>query len=53
MRMIYGVVFFPFYIAWILYHVFIKKDMKKHITDFYALTFFMGVWVALYYFIFF
>jgi len=53
MRIYYGVVFFPLYLAWVVYHTFIKKDMKKHTTDLYALTFFMGVWALIYDWIFF
>ena len=53
LRLIYGLVFFPLYLGWIFYRLFIKKDLKQNMNDFYALTFFMVVWCIIYYFIFF
>ena len=53
MRIIFGVVFIVLYIAWVFYRVFIKRDLAQHKNDFYGLTFFIAVWLLIYYWIFF
>ena len=49
----FGFLFFLLYIGWVVYRVFIKKDLKQHKNDFYALTFFIAVWLLLYFWFFF
>ena len=53
MRIMIGGVFIILYILWVIYRGLIKRDIKQHKTDFYALTFFISVWLLIYYFIFF
>lgn len=48
-----GVIFIILYLVWVFYRAVIKRDLKMHITDFYALSFFILVWLTIYYFIFF
>lgn len=52
MRILYGLVFIPLYLAWVVYRMFIKKDLCKHLNDFYGLSFFIAVWLIIYYFLF-
>lgn len=52
MRMGFGYVFIVLYLSWVLYHALIKGDLKKHLNDLYALSFFVGVWLVIYYFLF-
>jgi hypothetical protein len=33
---------------WVLYHLLIKKDLRKHANSFYLGLFFIGVWAVLY-----
>lgn len=37
------------FIAWILYRLLIKKDLKQHLDTLYIGLFFMGVWAAIYF----
>jgi len=53
MRIIYGAVFFPLYLTWVLCHLLIRRDLKQRKNDFYALTFFVSVWAVIYYWLFF
>ena len=39
------------FIGWILYHLVIKKDLKKNLNNLYLGLFFIGVWAVLYFFI--
>lgn len=39
------------YIGWILYHLIIKKDLKKNLNNLYLGLFFIGIWVLFYFFI--
>jgi hypothetical protein len=48
--------YFPFafvllFIGWILYQLFIKKNLKQNLNNLYAGLFFTGIWLILYYFI--
>lgn len=52
MRIIYGLVFFVLYLAWIIYHALIKRDLRRHLNDLYALTFFISIWALIYTWIF-
>ncbi len=52
MRLLYGLVFIPLYIAWVIYRAFIKKDIKQHKNDLYGLTFFIVVWLLIYFWVF-
>ena len=45
-------VFLVAYLAWVIYHLMVKRDLKKHTTDFYALTFLIVVWLLIYHFLF-
>ncbi|MBG6112189.1 CRISPR/Cas system endoribonuclease Cas6 (RAMP superfamily) [Flavobacterium sp. CG_23.5] len=40
-----------FFIGWILYRLFIKKDLKKNLNSLYLGFFFIGIWVLFYFFI--
>jgi len=53
MRILTGVVFIVLYLAWQFYRVMIKDDLREHKSDFYGLTFFISIWLAIYYWIFF
>jgi len=53
MKAVYGFVYIPLYILWLIYRLFIKKDLRQHKNDFYGLTFFVIVWALIYYWIFF
>ncbi|MES2703001.1 MAG: hypothetical protein V4649_10195 [Bacteroidota bacterium] len=46
-----GLIFIPLYLAWVIYHAFIKRDLKQHKNDFYGLTFFIAGICAVYYFV--
>ncbi len=52
MRLYIGFLFFILYLCWVVYRLFIKKDMRQHLTDLYALTFFIAIWLGIYYYIF-
>ena len=39
------------FIVWILYHLIIKKDLKKNLNNVYLGLFFIGIWVLFYFFI--
>jgi high-affinity Fe2+/Pb2+ permease len=39
------------YIGWILYHLLIKKDLKKNLNNVYLGLFFIVVWVLFYFFV--
>lgn len=52
MRMMSGIIFFACYVAWVLYRLVIKRDMKHHLNDLLGLTFFIAVWGLIYYFLF-
>ena len=45
-------VFIALYVGWAFYRLFIKKAMKKHITDLYAMTFFIAITALFYCFLF-
>ncbi len=47
-RFLYGLIFLPLYIGWVIYRWLIKKDIRQHKNDFYGLSFFIAVWVLLY-----
>ncbi len=49
MRIGFGGVFIVLYIAWVFYRVLIKRDLAQHKNDFYGLTFFIAVWLVIYY----
>lgn len=36
------------FIAWIVYHSFIRKDMSKHRHELYGGLIFIGIWMVLY-----
>jgi hypothetical protein len=39
------------FLGWVLYRLLIKKDLKKHLTEFYFGLFFIGIWVLIYWLI--
>jgi hypothetical protein len=43
-----GFVFLVLYVGWVIYRALIKKDIRQHKNDFYALTFFTVVWLLIY-----
>lgn len=52
MRIFIGFAFFLVYLVWVVYHLAIKKDMKRQLTNLYVFTFFIVVWLGIYYYIF-
>ena len=43
--------FLIFFIAWILYRLVIKKDLRKNLNSVSVGVFFIGVWALIYFFI--
>ena len=43
--------FLIFFIAWILYRLVIKKDLRKNLNSVFVGVFFIGVWALIYFFI--
>gem|GEM_PF-518066 len=39
------------FFGWVLYHLIIKKDLKKNLNNMYLGFFFIGTWVLFYFFI--
>lgn len=39
------------FLGWILYRLFIKKDLRKNLNNLYFGLFFVAIWVAYYLFI--
>ncbi len=52
-RLHFGFYFFVLYAGWVIYRVFIKKDIKQYKNDLYVFTFFIVVWALIYYWLFF
>ncbi len=50
MRIYAGLIIVIAYLAWVLYHLIIKKDLKKNLDGFYAYTAFAAIWTAIYLF---
>jgi hypothetical protein len=53
MKIAFGFAYIPLYFIWLGWHLFIKKDMARHKTDLYALSFLIATWSLIYYWIFF
>ncbi len=50
-RIIMPVVFMVAFILWILYRLFIKKDLKKNSNNLIAGCIFFAIWGVIYYFL--
>ncbi len=48
MRIIFGFGYMAAYLGWIIYRLVLRRDLKQHFTDFYALSFLIFVWVIIY-----
>lgn len=51
-RIVLGFAFIPLYLGWLVYRMFIKKDIRQHMNDLYGLSFFIAVWLIIFYFLF-
>ena len=40
------------FLAWYVYHAYIKRDMKDHFNNLFAGLFFLSIWFAMYVLIF-
>jgi len=52
-RVLFGFVFIPLFLGWLIYRALIKRDLKKHLTDLYGGIFFISAWLLIYYIMFF
>ena len=43
------IIFFVAFIGWILYRLFIKKDLKQNLNTLYLGLTFTGIWILIYY----
>ena len=48
LRIFTPIIFIVLYVAWILYRLIIKKDLKKNLNTVYLGLFFIGIWAILY-----
>ena len=48
MRAILGIGLIVFYVAWVVYRAFVKRDMKAHKDELYLFSFFMLIWIGIY-----
>lgn len=48
MRLFAGIFVIILFICWVIYRLFIKRDLKKHMNDFYLFLFFIFIWVLIY-----
>ncbi len=49
LRIYLSAFFIIFFLGWILYRLFIKKDLNQNINIFYLGLTFTGIWVLVYY----
>ena len=47
MRIVFGLVYIPLYLGWLVYRILIRRDLKQHMDDFYGLTFFIAIWTVI------
>jgi len=52
-RVLFGFVFIPLFLGWLVYRALIKRDLRKHLTDLYGGIFFISAWLLIYYIMFF
>ena len=50
-RIFIGIGLLVAFIGWLLYRLFIKKDLKQHLNDLYTWVFVLGIWGLIYWFI--
>jgi hypothetical protein len=48
MRVYLPIAFLIFFVGWILYRLFIKRDLKEHLDYLYFGLFFIGIWILIY-----
>jgi hypothetical protein len=48
MRIFAPLIFIILFLGWLLYHTFIKKDIKKYRNEVFGGFFFTGVWIVIY-----
>jgi len=41
--------FFGVFIGWILYRLFVKRDLKENLNNLYIGLSFTGIWIVIYY----
>lgn len=51
LRIFAPLIFIVLYVAWILYRLIIKKDLKQNLNIIYLGLFFIGIWAILYWLI--
>lgn len=50
-RIYIPLIFSALFVAWVLYRLTIKKDLKQNMSGLYVGLLFMGVWGLIYFFI--
>ncbi len=48
MRVYLPIAFLIFFVGWILYRLFIKRDLKEHLDYLYFGLLFIGIWMLIY-----
>jgi hypothetical protein len=51
LRMYLPMVLIAIFAGWVLYHIFIKRDLKQKKMQLYLGLTFTGVWILIYYFL--
>lgn len=51
-RIIIPAVLILLFAGWVVYHVFIKRDFKNQLNNFYLGLVFTAIWMVIYYFMF-
>lgn len=48
LRFYIGFIFFALYSGWVVYRMFVKKDIKQHKGEFHVYSLFAGIWAVIY-----
>jgi CRISPR/Cas system endoribonuclease Cas6 (RAMP superfamily) len=48
MRVFGGIILLAVFLTWVMYRLFIKKDLKQNLTALYVYSSFIGVWLTIY-----
>ncbi len=49
MRVFGGIILLAVFLTWIMYRLFIKKDLKQNLRALAVYSSFIGVWIAIYF----